>query len=398
MKVALAYSGGLDTSVILHWLKDHYKAEVIAMVANLGQMEDWERIKERAYKTGASKVYIEDLREEFVKDYIYPAIKAGAIYEGGYLLGTALSRPIIAKRMVEIARENRCDALAHGATGKGNDQVRFELAFKRLAPDLKIIAPWREWTLRSRKDEIAYAEKHGIQIDVDEERPYSIDQNLWHTSYEGGILEDPNTPPDEEMFLMTRAPEDAEDKPTFVEISFEAGIPKMVNGEEFPPVELISSLNRIAGENGIGRVDLVENRLVGIKSRGVYETPGGTLLYVAHKELEHLCLDRETLHYKEILSNRYAELIYNGLWYSPLRRALDAFFDVTQERVTGSVRLRLYKGNCIVVGRSSPKSLYLKDLATFDEGEAYEHRDATGFINLFGLQLKILGRLERSGI
>jgi argininosuccinate synthase len=395
MRVALAYSGGLDTSVILHWLKEEYRAEVVAMVANVGQVEDWERIKKRAYNSGASRVYIEDLREEFVTHYIYPALKAGALYEGKYLLGTALSRPLIAKRLVEIARENDCNALAHGATGKGNDQVRFELTFKTLAPDLEIIAPWREWNLRSRRDEIAYAREHGIEIGASEDKPYSIDQNLWHTSYEGGMLEDPSTPPENGIFLMTKAPEDARDEPTFVEISFEGGAPEMVDQKRLGPVELITYLNRIGGENAIGRVDLVENRLVGIKSRGVYETPGGTLLYTAHREIEHLCLDRETLHYKELVSHRYAELIYNGLWHSPLRRAIEAFVDVTQERVTGSVKLRLYKGNCTVVDRTSPHSLYIKDLATFEEGRLYNHKDASGFINLFGLQLSILGKRER---
>jgi argininosuccinate synthase len=397
MKIALAYSGGLDTSVILHWLKEHYKADVVAMVANVGQMEDWRGLEERAYKIGASKVYIEDLREEFVTQYIYPALKANALYEDKYLLGTALSRPLIAKRLIEIAKENKCDALAHGATGKGNDQVRFELAFKALAPELRIIAPWREWKLRSRKDEIIYAKEHGIEIEVTEEHPYSIDQNLWHTSFEGGRLEDPSVSPEKGMFLMTKAPEDAKDEGTFVEISFEEGIPKTVDQKELPPIELIMYLNRIGGENGIGRVDLVENRLVGIKSRGVYETPGGTLLYIAHKELEQLCLDRDTLHYKQFISHKYAELIYNGLWYSPLRRALEAFVNLTQQRVTGSVKLRLYRGNVTVVSRSSPYSLYSKDLATFEEGGFYDQKDATGFINLFGLQLYLLGKRKEEG-
>ncbi|HAV43147.1 TPA: argininosuccinate synthase [bacterium] len=394
-RIALAYSGGLDTSVIIRWLKENYQAEVIAMIADLGQEEDWSQLESRAYKTGASKVYVEDLREEFVCDFIYPALKANALYESKYLLGTALARPLIAKRLVEIAWENDASALAHGATGKGNDQVRFELTFKVLAPELKIVAPWREWNLRSRQDEIAYAKEHGIEIGLSEEKPYSIDQNLWHTSYEGGILEDPTASPDENMFLMSVSPEKAPDEPSCVEISLEEGIPKKVNDEELSPVELIRHLNLIAGRNGIGRVDLVENRLVGMKSRGVYETPGGTLLYLAHKELESLTLDRETLHYKELISPKYAELIYNGLWYSPLRLAFDAFVDVTQKKVTGSVRLKLYKGNCIIVGRNSPYSLYRQDLATFEEDRVYDQKDAQGFINLFGLPLSVLGRRER---
>lgn len=390
-RIALAYSGGLDTSVILKWLKENYQAEVITMIADLGQREDWDRLIKRAYKTGASKVYVEDLREEFVRDYIYPALKADAIYESKYLLGTALARPLIAKRLIEIARLNSCDALSHGATGKGNDQVRFELTFKALAPELKIIAPWREWELKSRQDEIIYAKRHGIKID--QERPYSIDQNLWHTSYEGGILEDLTSTLDEDSFLLTRSPDRAPDEPSFVEIYFEEGIPKKVNNKELSPVDLIQSLNKVAGVNGIGRVDLVEDRVIGIKSRGVYETPAGTLLYIAHKELEHLTLDRETLHYKELISKKYAELIYYGLWYSPLRSAFDAFIDVIQKSVTGSIRLRLYKGNCIVETRNSPYSLYQRELATFEGGD-YNHKDAQGFINLFGLPLSILAKRE----
>lgn len=393
-RIALAYSGGLDTSVILGWLKENYRAEVIAMIADLGQKEDWDELVRRAQKSGAAKVYVEDLKEEFVCDYIYPALKANAVYESRYLLGTALARPLIARRLVEIAKTESCDALSHGATGKGNDQVRFELTFKALAPELKIIAPWREWGLKSRQDEIDYARDHDIEIEASPEKPYSIDQNLWHTSFEGGILEDPALSPDEGMFLMTTSVEEAPDEPTFVKISFEEGIPKMVDERELNPVDLIKYLNTIAGRNGIGRVDLVENRLVGMKSRGVYETPGGTLLYTAHKELEDLTLDRETLHYKELISPRYAELIYYGLWHSPLRSAFDAFIDVTQKRVTGSIRLRLYKGNCIIEGRDSPYSLYNKDLATFEGGEPYDHKDAQGFINLFGLPLSLLAKRE----
>lgn len=391
-RVALAYSGGLDTSVIIKWLKDNYQAEVIAMIADLGQEEDWQEIEERAYKTGASKVYVEDLKEEFVCDFIYPALKANALYESKYLLGTAMARPLIAKRLIEIARENDCDAVSHGATGKGNDQVRFELTFKALAAELKIIAPWREWDLKSRQDEIDYAKEHNIRIEATVEKPYSIDQNIWHTSYEGGVLENPAKSPDEGMFLTTTSPEAAPDDPSFVGIFFEKGIPKKIDDKELSPFNLIKHLNAIAGVNGIGRVDLVENRLVGMKSRGVYETPGGTLLYLAHKELEHLTIDRDTLHYKELISSKYAELIYYGLWYSPLREAFDAFVNETQKRVTGFIRLKLYKGNCMVMERHSPYSLYVEDLATFEEDKVYDQKDAQGFINLFGLPLSILGR------
>ncbi|MBU0567056.1 argininosuccinate synthase [bacterium] len=395
-KIVLAYSGGLDTSVMIKWLRDNYKAEVIAMAADVGQEEELTGLREKALSSGASKFYLEDLKEEFVTSYIFPALAAGAIYEGKYLLGTALARPLIAKRLVEIARIEKAEAIAHGATGKGNDQVRFELTVKALAPDLKIIAPWREWELKSREDEIKYARKHKIDISVTKDKPYSMDRNLWHLSYEGGILEDPANAPDEEMFLLTTSPEKAPDKPTEVEINFKEGIPCEVDGERLSPVELVRKLNKIAGANGIGRVDLVENRLVGMKSRGVYETPAGTLLYLAHRELEHLCLDRETLHYKELISHKYAELIYYGQWFLPLREAFDAFVKVTQERVTGKVKIKLYKGNATIISRQSPYSLYQEDLATFEEDEIYNQKDAEGFINLFGLPLKVLAQSKYS--
>lgn len=379
---------------MIKWLKDNYEAEVIAMAADVGQEEELCGLREKALSSGASKFYLEDLREEFVTSYIFPALASGAIYEGKYLLGTALARPLIAKRLVEIAKMEKAEAVAHGATGKGNDQVRFELTVKALAPRLKIIAPWREWELRSREDEIAYAQKHNIEISVTKDKPYSMDRNLWHLSYEGGLLEDPVNAPDEKMFLLTTSLKEAPDKPTEVEIDFKEGIPCQVDGEELSPVELIGRLNKIGGINGVGRVDLVENRLVGMKSRGVYETPGGTLLYLAHRELEHLCLDRETCHYKELISHKYAELIYYGQWFLPLREALDAFVKVTQKRVTGKVRIRLYKGNATIISRQSPYSLYRKDLATFEEDEIYNQKDAEGFINLFGLPLKIMALEE----
>lgn len=393
-KIVLAYSGGLDTSIMIKWLKDKYRAEIIAMAANIGQQEELDGLEEKAYNSGVSKIYIEDLREEFVTEYIFPALKANAIYESKYLLGTSLSRPLIAKRLIEIAKKENADAVAHGATGKGNDQVRFELAFKALAPDIKIIAPWREWELKSRQDEIDYAIKYNISVPVTKDKPYSMDRNLWHLSYEGGILEDPTRAPDEDMFRLTVSPKKAPDEPTEIGISFEQGIPKMINGQSYSPVELIERLNVIAGQNGIGRVDLIENRLVGMKSRGVYETPGGTVLYLAHREIEALTIDRETMHYKELISTKYAELIYYGLWFSPLKKALDGFVDITQERVNGEVKLKLYKGNCTIVSRDSKHSLYRQDLATFDKEEIYNQKDAEGFINLFGLPLWILGKTK----
>ncbi len=390
-KVVLAYSGGLDTSVIIPWLKEEYQVEVIAVTIDLGQEEELDGLVKKAYQSGASKVYLEDLKEEFVTGYIFPALRANAIYESKYLLGTALARPLIARRLVEIALTEGADALCHGATGKGNDQVRFELTFKALAPHLKIVAPWREWKLKSREDEIRYAEEHGIQVPVTKEKPYSMDRNLWHISYEGGVLEDLKNSPNKDMFLLTISPEEAPSVPTNVKISFKEGIPDAIDGISYGPVDLIVYLNKLAGANGVGRVDLVENRLVGMKSRGVYETPAGTVLYLAHKELESLTLDRDTLHYKELIASKYAEMVYYGLWYSPLKQALDAFVNVTQQYVTGTIQLELYKGSCTVISRESKYSIYNEALATFGEDKIYNQRDAEGFINLFGLPIKICG-------
>lgn len=388
-KVVLAYSGGLDTSIIIPWLKEKYGCEVIAFAADVGQGEELAPLREKALQTGASKVYIEDLRHEFVTRYIFPMLKAGAVYEGKYLLGTAIARPVIAKKQVEIAEKEGADAVAHGCTGKGNDQVRFELTFRALNPQLKVIAPWREWSIRSRQDAIAYAAKKGIPVPVTKDKPYSMDRNLWHISYEGGVLEDPWLPADEEMFKLTVAPEKAPDTPEEIEIDFEQGIPVAVNGRSYSPVALIEHLNALGGKHGIGRIDIVENRLVGMKSRGVYETPGGTILYIAHRELEALTLERDTLHFKAQLSQKYAELVYYGQWFSPLREALEAFVDKTQERVTGTVRLKLWKGHCLPVGRKAPYSLYREDLATFEADTVYNQKDAEGFIKLFGLPQQV---------
>lgn len=388
-KVVLAYSGGLDTSIILKWLRETYDCEVIAYAANIGQEEELNGLEAKAKKTGASKCYIEDLTEEFVKDFIFQAIKANAIYEDRYLLGTSLARPVIAKRQVEIARKEKADAVCHGATGKGNDQVRFEMAFKSLAPDLNIIAPWREWELDSRSKLFDYAEKHKIPLPVTKDKPYSMDRNILHISYEGGILEDPYRQPDESMFLLTKSPEKAPDKALYIEIGFEKGEPVSIDGKKMKPVALMKKLNTIAGENGIGRVDIVENRLVGIKSRGVYETPAGTVLMAAHRDLESITLDRDTQHFKDNLANEYARLIYNGLWFSRKREALDALINKTQEFVTGTVKLKLYKGNCMVVGRKSDVTLYEPDIATFDASHLYDQKDATGFLNIYGLPLKV---------
>ncbi len=396
-KVVLAYSGGVDTSIIVKWLKEKYDYEVIAFAADVGQGSgELDGLEEKALATGASKIYIEDLRKEFLEEFAFPMLQSGALYEGRYYNGTAIARPIIARAMVQVALKEGAEAVAHGATGKGNDQVRFELTVKALAPHIKIIAPWRIWDIRSRKDAIAYAEKAGIPIPVTVEKPYSMDRNLWHISYEGGILEDPTREPREEMFLLTRSPEEAPDKPAFVKISFEKGVPVALNGVAMGSVELMEAANKIAGENAVGRADLVENRLVGMKSRGVYETPGGTLLYFAHKELEQLTIDRETMHFKEIVATKYAETVYYGLWYTPLRRALDAFVKSTQETVSGEVELKLYKGNITVVSKSSPFSLYHPELATFDEDDLYDQKDAGGFINLFGLPLLVDGMLRKT--
>ena len=394
-KVVLAYSGGLDTSVMIPWLKENYGCEVIAFAANVGQDEELKGLKEKALKTGASKFYGDDLTKEFAEDFLLPMLKSGAVYEGQYLLGTSIARPLIAKRQVEIARKENADAVAHGATGKGNDQVRFELTYKALAPDLRIIAPWRGWELKGREEEIEYARERKIPVPVTKSKPYSSDRNLWHISYEGGILEDPWFEPKEDMFILTNNPNKAPNKPEYVEIAFEKGVPKAVNGKRLPPVKLIQSLNKLGGKHGVGRVDVVENRLVGIKSRGVYETPGGTIFYKAHQALESITLDRDVMHYKQLVAQRYAELVYNGQWFTPLKEDLDAFIEKTQENVTGNVRLKLFKGNCIVVGRKSAQSLYRPDLATFEKEEVYNQKDAEGFINLFGLPMKVQAQLRR---
>ena len=392
-KVVLAYSGGLDTSIIIPWLKENYNnCEVIAVSGDVGQDTELEGLEEKAKKTGASKLYIEDLNKEFIEDYVFPTIKADAVYESKYLLGTSFARPIIAKRIVEIALAEGADAICHGCTGKGNDQVRFELAIKAFAPDMKIIAPWREWELKSRDEEIAYAEAHNIPLKITRETNYSKDKNIWHISHEGLDLEDPANEPlyNKEGFLeLGVSPEQAPDKPTYVTISFEKGIPVAIDGEKLGAVELVKKLNKLGGENGIGIVDLVENRLVGMKSRGVYETPGGTILYAAHNKLEEITLDRDTYHFKQEVGLRFAELVYFGQWYTPLRKALSAFVDSTQETVTGDVKLKLYKGNIIDAGVTSPYSLYDSDIATFDEDEVYDQKDSAGFINLFGLPIKV---------
>lgn len=392
-KVVLAYSGGLDTSIIIPWLKENYdNCEVIAVSGDVGQGTELDGLEEKAKKTGASKLYIEDLNKEFIEDYVFPTIKADAVYESKYLLGTSFARPIIAKRIVEIAIAEGADAICHGCTGKGNDQVRFELAIKAFAPDMKIIAPWREWNLKSRDEEIEYAESHNIPLKITRETNYSKDKNIWHISHEGLDLEDPANEPmyNKEGFLeLGVSPEQAPDKPTYVTISFEKGVPVAVDGEKLGSVELVKKLNKLGGENGIGIVDLVENRLVGMKSRGVYETPGGTILYAAHNKLEEITLDRDTYHFKQEVGLRFAELVYFGQWYTPLRKALSAFVDSTQETVTGDVKLKLYKGNIIDAGVTSPYSLYDSDIATFDEDEVYDQRDSAGFINLFGLPIKV---------
>jgi argininosuccinate synthase len=393
-KVVLAYSGGLDTSIIIPWLKENYGCEVIAMAADVGQGEELAPLQEKALKSGASKLYIEDLREEFVRDFVFPTLRAGAVYEG-YLLGTSFARPLIAKRLVEIAAKEGAEAVAHGATGKGNDQVRFELTVKALNPDLKIIAPWRLWDIRSREDAIDYAAARGIPVPVSKDRPYSMDRNIWHLSHEGGDLEDPWNEPQDDLYMMIVPPESAPDKPTYVEIEFVQGTPVKLDGQELSPFALVEKLNAIAGANGVGILDVVENRLVGMKSRGVYETPAGTVLYAAHRELESITLDRQTLHFKELVAARYAELVYDGVWYSPLREALDAFVAKTQETVTGTVRMKLYKGNCTPAGRKSPYSLYNEELATFSRDEIYSQKDAEGFINLFGLPLKVRALMAR---
>ena len=394
-KVVLAYSGGLDTSVIVRWLQEKYDYEIVAMTANVGQGDsELEGLEDKAIKTGASQIFIEDIREELVKDYIFPMVQSGAIYEGKYLLGTAIARPLIGKRLVEIAEKVGATAVAHGATGKGNDQVRFEFAVKALNPYLKIVAPWREWELQSRTDCMNYACSHGIPIPVTAEKPYSIDRNIWHISFEGGILEDPDREPEKDMFRLTVDPIDAPDQPEEVAITFEQGIPCAVNGKKLGPVQLVEELNTIAGKHGVGRVDMVENRLLGMKSRGIYETPGGTLIAFAHRELEHYTLDRETYHYKEGIALKYAEMIYYGLWFTPLREALDGFIQKTQEPVTGTIGMKLYKGNISVSSRESEHTLYHLGMVTFEEDELFEQKDAQGFINLYGLPLTIKGMMR----
>ena len=397
-KVVLAYSGGLDTSIIIPWLKENYNnCEVIAVSGDVGQGTELEGLEEKAIKTGASKLYIENLQEEFVTDYIFPTLKAGAVYEKEYLLGTSFARPIIAKRIVDIAKAEGADAICHGCTGKGNDQVRFELTIKAFAPELEIIAPWRIWDIKSREEEIEYAEAHNIPLKINRETNYSKDKNLWHLSHEGLDLEDPANEPqyNKPGFLeIGVSPEMAPDEPTYITIHFEKGVPTAINGKEMTGVEIVTYLNEVGGKNGIGLNDIVENRLVGMKSRGVYENPAGSILYKAHDILETLCLDRDTMHYKEIVAHRYAELVYFGQWFTPLRESLAAFVDKTQETVTGDVKLKLYKGNIINAGVTSPYTLYSEEFATFDEDDVYDQKDSAGFINLFGLPVKVKALLE----
>ena len=397
-KVVLAYSGGLDTSIIIPWLKENYNnCEVIAVSADVGQGTELDGLEEKALKTGASKLYIEDLKEEFIQEYVYPTVQADAIYENKYLLGTSFARPIIAKRIVEIAKAEGADAICHGCTGKGNDQVRFELTIKAFAPEMTIIAPWREWSIKSREEEIEYAEAHNIPLKINRETNYSKDKNIWHLSHEGLDLEDPANEPqyNHPGFLeLGVSPEQAPDEPTYVTIHFEKGKPTAINGKEMNGVEVVTTLNELGGKNGVGLADIVENRLVGMKSRGVYETPGGAILYHAHNKLEELCLDRDTFHYKQQIGLKFAELVYYGQWFTPLREALSAFVDSTQQTVTGDVKLKLYKGNIIDAGVTSPYSLYDPEIATFDEDEVYNQADANGFINLFGLPIKVYAHMK----
>ena len=396
-KVVLAYSGGLDTSIIITWLKENYNnCEVIAVAGDVGQGKELSGLEERAKKTGASKLYIADLTKEFVEDYIFPTVKAGAVYEHQYLLGTSFARPVIAKKLVEIALAEGADAICHGCTGKGNDQVRFELAIKAFAPNMKIIAPWRVWDIKSRDEEIDYAIAHNIDIPITRETNYSKDKNIWHLSHEGMDLEDPaNEPMYDKILELGVSPEKAPDVPTYITLSFEKGVPVAIDGEKMDAVSLVQKLNKVGGENGIGIADIVENRLVGMKSRGVYETPGGTILYYAHQVLETLCLDKETQHYKQQISLKFADLVYNGQWFTPLREALSAFVDSTQQTVTGDVKLKLYKGNMINAGVTSPYSLYNEEIATFAEDDCYDQMDSKGFINLFGLPIKVKALMEQ---
>ena len=397
-KIVLAYSGGLDTSVIIPWLKEHYEGcEVVAVAADVGQGAELSGLEDKAVKTGASKLYILDMKEEFVNDYIIPTMQAGAIYESKYFLGTSFARPIIAKKIVEIAKKEKADAIAHGCTGKGNDQVRFELAIKAFAPNMPIIAPWRTWEMKSRDDEIDYAKKKGIPLNVSRQTSYSKDKNLWHLSHEGLDLEDPANEPDYDKILeMGVSPEKAPDQPAYVTLTFEKGVPTALNGQKMTALQIITELNKIGGANGIGLIDMVENRLVGMKSRGVYETPGGTILYAAHDLLETLCLDRDTQHYKQQVALKFAELVYYGQWFTPLREALSAFVSTTQQTVTGQVKLKLYKGNIIPAGMTSPYSLYSEQIATFGEDDVYDQMDSQGFINLFGLPIKVKAMLDET--
>jgi len=396
-KVALAYSGGLDTSIIIPWLKENYHCEVVAVCGDIGQGDDeLAGLEEKARKTGASEVHIADLREEFVTEYLWRVVRAGGIYEDKYLLGTSIARPLLAKSQVEVALKTGCDALSHGCTGKGNDQVRFELTYKALAPHLAVIAPWREWDIKSREDALEYAAKHNVPVSQSTKKIYSRDRNIWHISHEGGALEDPANAAPDEIWMLTRSPKDAPDKPAEVTIGFEKGVPVSVDGERLTGVALLEKLNKLGGAHGIGRIDLVENRFVGMKSRGCYETPGGTLILAAHRELEALTLDKNTLHYKQRLALDYAEMVYNGLWFTPLREALDAFFETVSAATTGEVRLRLYKGNLEPVSRKSPYSLYSLDIASFTMGASYDQKDARGFINLIGLPIQVRAALEAS--
>ena len=395
-KILLAYSGGLDTSIIIPWLLEHYDCEVIAMAGEVGIGVDEAFLKEKALNCGATACFVEDIAEEFITDYIYPTMKAGAVYEGKYLLGTSFARPVIAKRMVEVARREGCTTIAHGCTGKGNDQVRFELTIKALAPELKIIAPWRLWDIKSRDEEIDYANARNIPVPVTKKDNYSMDENLWHLSHEGMDLENPaNEPQYDKILKLMVSPEQAPDQATYIELTFEKGIPVAVDGQKLDPVSLLKYMNDAAAKNGVGIVDMVENRLVGMKSRGVYETPGGTVMYAAHRELELLTLDRDTLHYKDIVAQRYAELVYFGQWFHPLREALASFVDKTQETVSGTVRLKLYKGNCMPAGTTSPFSLYDEAIATFAEDDVYDQKDAAGFINCFGLPMKVVAQMKK---
>ncbi len=388
-KVVLAYSGGLDTSVIVSWLKENYGCEVICYTADVGQGEELSHLPEKAVATGASKIFIEDLTDEFAGEYLFKLLRSGAIYEGKYLLGTSIARPLIAQHMVKIAQQEGADAVAHGCTGKGNDQVRFELTVMALDPSLRVIAPWREWDITSREDALAYAAAHNIPVSSSLKSIYSRDRNLWHLSHEGGILEDTWNESDEAMFQLSVAPEEAPDQAEYVELGFENGFPVKLNGNSISPANLVKELNQIGGKHGIGRVDMVENRLVGMKSRGVYETPGGTILVAAHQDLESICLDRDTLHYKHLLAQRYAELVYNGQWFAPLREAMDAFVDITQKYMTGTVKMKLYKGSATAVARKSPYSLYNEEFATFAQDSVYDQSDAAGFISLFGLPMRV---------